>query len=53
MGVGRIQWGLVVAWIWGIKESVESKIPPVFRLGEEEASISYDNARKYVARQGG
>ena len=52
MRVGRIQWGLVVAWIWGIKESVESKMTPDFRLGEEEDSISQDNARKYVVHQG-
>lgn len=37
------KWSLVVAWIWGIKEKVESKMTPTFRLDEEKGSISKDN----------
>ena len=47
LGVGRTQWGLIVSWMWGIKESVESKLTPGFGLSEEEVSINQDNARKY------
>ena len=47
LGVGRTQWGLIVSWMWGVKESVESKLTPGFGLSEEEVSIKQDNARKY------
>lgn len=47
------QQGLVVAWTWGRKERIESKIMPGLRLGEKEDSISQDNARKHMAHQGG
>lgn len=41
------------AWLWGIKERVESKMTPGFRPGEEEDSISQDHVRKYLAHLGG
>lgn len=37
---GESHWHLLVGWVWGVRESEESKMTPGFRVSDRKGEVS-------------